>query len=76
MVRKCNALTEDEAIIPDSSQDKTKTKGDSTAVSAKFSDYSTKPVRYGMQGIYGCTMMFVISRNAVYLGEWKISPMT
>ena len=70
MLRTCDGLKQTESIIPDSSQDSQRTRGDSTAVSAAFGD---KTIRFGMSRIYGCTMMFIVSRNAVYLGECMAS---
>ena len=70
MVETCHALTEIESNIPYSSQDEKLTKGDSTAVSATIGD---RTIRFGMSRICGCTMIFIVSRNAVYLGKCKVS---
>lgn len=63
MVRACNALKPEEEIIPPWAQSGP---GYASSVTAPLSN--TK-VRFGMQEICGCTMLFVVSRKRVYLGE-------
>ena len=64
MVEACNALTPAQEIIPPWAE---KDPGYASAVTAPFKD--TK-FRFGMQQICGCTMLFVVSRKRVSLGEY------
>ena len=66
MVVGCNGLKAGEEIIPDDTQDKAKSKGESTAVSSLLQNSAFK---FGMQQIYGCTMLFIVSHQRVYLGK-------
>ena len=63
MVDACNALTPAEEIIPAWAGEDP---GYASAVTAPFKD---KKIRFGMQNICGCTMLFVVSRRRVYLGK-------
>lgn len=63
MVDACNALTPPQEITPGWAQ---KDPGYASAVTAPFRDTE---VKFGTQGICGCTMLFVVSRKRVYLGE-------
>ena len=63
MVAACNALTPAEEVIPPWAGEYP---GYASAVTAPF---GTTSFRFGMQRICGCTMLFVVSRMRVYLGE-------
>ena len=63
MINACNGLTPDQEIIPSWAS---KGLGYASAVTRPLGD---KAFRYGMQQICGCTMLFVVSRRRVYLGN-------
>ncbi|KAL8776565.1 MAG: hypothetical protein Q9213_008222 [Squamulea squamosa] len=64
MVEACNALKPEQSIIPDWASEGP---GYASAVTATLSG---SKIRYGMQRICGCTMLFVVSRTRVYLGHY------
>ena len=68
MVQACNALTDDQEIVP---RRAATSPGYASAVTRLLGN--TK-FRFGMQEICGCTMLFVVSRKRVYLG--KCAPLT
>ena len=63
MVEACNALQPDQEIIPNWAST---SPGYASAVTAPFGKTA---FRFGMQQICGCTMLYVVSRKRVYLGE-------
>lgn len=63
MTEACNALTPDQEIVPRWAQ---KSPGYASAVTAPF---GTTAFRFGMHEICGCTMLYVVSRKRVYLGN-------
>lgn len=63
MVKACNDLTPEQAIVPPWAE---ASPGYASAVSAPLGN--TK-IRFGMQRICGCTMLFVVSSKRVYLGK-------
>ena len=63
MKHACDGLTPDQEIIPEWAS---KGIGYALAVTSPLGD---KAFRYGMQRICGCTMLFVVSRKRVYLGN-------
>ena len=63
MVDACSALKPHQEIIPDWAST---SPGYASAVSAPFGKTA---FRFGMQQICGCTMLYVVSRKRVYLGE-------
>lgn len=63
MVQACNALTPAQEIVPPWAAT---SPGYASAVTATLG--KTK-IRFGMQEICGCTMLFVVSRKRVYLGK-------
>ena len=63
MVDACNALTPDQKIVPDWAST---APGYASVVSAPLGNTA---FRFGMQQICGCTVLFVVSRKRVYLGE-------
>ena len=63
MVEACNALTPEQEIVPPWAAT---SPGYASAVTATLGN--TK-IRFGMQDICGCTMLFVVSRKRVYLGK-------
>ena len=69
MKNACNELTPDQEIVPRWAQ---KSPGYASAVTAPLGD---KAFRYGMQQICGCTMLFVVSRKRVYLGNEFYKPL-
>ena len=63
MVDACDALKPEQEIIPEWAST---SPGYASAVSAPFEKTA---FRFGMQQICGCTMLYVVSRKRVYLGE-------
>ena len=63
MVNACKALEPDQKIIPEWASTPP---GYASAVSAPF---GTSAFRFGMNQICGCTLLYVVSRKRVYLGE-------
>ena len=63
MVNAFKALRPDQEIVPDWAETGD---GYASAVTAPLGQTS---FRYGMQRICGCTLLFVVSRKRVYLGE-------
>ncbi len=63
MVKACNNLKPSEEIVPGWASE---APGYASAVTAPL---GTTAFRFGMQGICGCTMLFVVSRKRVYLGK-------
>ena len=68
MVNACGALTPNELLIPAWAEGDP---GYASAVTAPFGDTAFK---FGTPGICGCTMVFVVSRKRVYLGNYGQTP--
>lgn len=66
MIDACDALTADQEIVPAWAS---ASPGYSSIVTQALGN---QKIRYGMQQICGCTMLFVVSRQRVYLGiYWR-----
>ena len=63
MKNACNRLSPRQVVIPEWAQ---QDPGYASAVTAPLGDAK---LRFGMQQICGCTMLFVVSRTRVYLGK-------
>lgn len=63
MVIACDSLPPEQDIVPSWASDPP---GYASAVTAPLGDTA---IRFGMQRICGCTMLFVVSRKRVYLGK-------
>ena len=63
MVIACNSLKPEQEIVPSWASDPP---GYASAVTASLGDTA---IRFGMQRICGCTMLFMVSRKRVYLGK-------
>lgn len=63
MIQACNTLTPNENIVPDWARQ------DDTYVSAKTAPLGSDRIRFGMDEVCGCAVLFVKSQKRVYIGK-------